>query len=362
MKKNIILFMLICTAAFPLTGIRAAGGISRYVIAVGANNGGDQRERLRFAVSDAQAFVKILNQMGGVSFDRTTVLVEPKRDSLKAELARISNDIAEAKKFNPRIELIFYYSGHSNEDGLLLGKDTYPYKDLRASIEMIPADVKIAVLDSCSSGAFTRIKGGKMLAPFMHDQSQNMRGYAFMTSSSADEASQESDRIGGSFFTHYLIAGLRGAADTGQDGRITLNEAYQYAYRETLNRTERTAGGPQHPNYNIQMTGTGDVILTDLRTGSSHLIIGENISGRIYINNGPVLLAVINKQKGTTVSLAVDEGVYSAVNDNEGILSEMKFTVKKGTNFISVPFEIKSPKLWWCNGMGEAFLFYSSYL
>jgi len=79
-----------------------------------------------------------------------------------------------------------------------------------------------------------------------------MKGDAFMTSSSANEASQESDAIRGSFFTYYLVSGLRGAADMIHDGRITLNEAYQYAYNETLSRTEKTMGGTQHPNYDIR--------------------------------------------------------------------------------------------------------------
>jgi uncharacterized caspase-like protein len=61
-----------------------------------------------------------------------------------------------------------------------------------------------------------------------------MRGYAFLTSSSPDEVAQESDHIGASFFTHYLVSGLRGAADVTGEGKVTLNEAYQFAFNETL--------------------------------------------------------------------------------------------------------------------------------
>ena len=63
---------------------------------------------------------------------------------------------------------------------------------------------------------------------------QDVEGHAFLTSSSADEAAQESDRIGGSFFTHYLITGLRGGADANADGKVTLGEAYQFAFAETV--------------------------------------------------------------------------------------------------------------------------------
>ena len=124
--------------------------------------------------------------------------------------------------------------------------------------------MRIVILDSCSSGAFTRAKGGIKTQPFLIDGSLSAQGYAFLTSSSANEASQESDNIEGSYFTHSLLAGLRGAADTVGDGRVTLNEAYRYAYTETMARTETSLYGAQHPSYDMQVSGTGDVVLTDL--------------------------------------------------------------------------------------------------
>jgi uncharacterized caspase-like protein len=43
-------------------------------------------------------------------------------------------------------------------------------------------------------------------------------------SASDGEAAQESKELGGGSFTHYLLTGLRGAADF--DHRISLDEAY----------------------------------------------------------------------------------------------------------------------------------------
>ena len=84
-----------------------------------------------------------------------------------------------------------------------------------------------------------------------------MQGYAFLTSSSENEAAQESERLRGSFFTHALLTGLRGAADVSGDGKVTLNEAYQFAFNETLVQTTPTQAGAQHPAYDIKMAGTG---------------------------------------------------------------------------------------------------------
>jgi uncharacterized caspase-like protein len=109
--------------------------------------------------------------------------------------------------------VIVYYSGHADEKGLLLGDDRYSYRSLRDRLDQIPGDVRIAVLDACSSGAFTRMKSGQSRPAFLVDESSDMRGHAFLTSSSDSEAAQESDRIRASYFTHYLLSGFRGAAD-----------------------------------------------------------------------------------------------------------------------------------------------------
>ena len=139
----------------------------------------------------------------------------------------METSIANIKIDARRVEFMFYYSGHSDEEGILLNGEHFLFSELRAAIDKIEADVSIVILDSCASGAFTRIKGGLKLPPFLIDDSSKMEGHAFLTSSSEDEAAQESDNIGASFFTYYLVSGLRGAADTSQDQQVTLNEVYQ---------------------------------------------------------------------------------------------------------------------------------------
>ena len=139
------------------------------------------------------------------------------------------------------------------------------------------------MLDACSSGAFTRVKGGRPRPAFLVDESSDMRGHAFLTSSAESEAAQESDRIRASYFTHFLISGFRGAADLSGDGKVTLNEAYQFAFNETLGRTVDTKGGAQHPSYDINLSGTGDVVMTDVRQTTATLVLGEELEGRFFI-------------------------------------------------------------------------------
>ncbi len=138
-----------------------------------------------------------------------------------------------------------------------------------------------------------------------------MRGHAFLTSSSADEVAQESEGLGGSFFTHYLTSGMRGAADVSGDGKITLNEAYQFAFHETLGGTVDTRGGAQHPAYDIQLSGTGDVVMTDVRQTSAGLILSEALQGRCFVRNADDQLVVeLQKPLGRSVQLGLEPGAY----------------------------------------------------
>jgi hypothetical protein len=210
-----------------------------------------------------------------------------------------------------RSELIFYYSGHSDEEGLLLRGERVPYPELRARIEQIPADVRVAVLDSCASGALTRHKGGVFRPPFMTDDSVKLKGNAFLTSSAANEVAQESDRIAASFFTHFLVSGLRGAADVNRDRRVTFFEAYQFASQETLARTERTRGGAQHAAYDISLNGTGDFVMTDVSTTSAGLVLGPELQGFISVREADTrLVAELRKAPGHPVELGLEPGKY----------------------------------------------------
>jgi Caspase domain len=309
--------------------------IRRFALVVGANDGGRTRPVLRYAISDAKAITYLLQKIGGVFPIDCVFLVEPDRADFLEGFKTLQHKIRAAQNSAKKVEIIFYYSGHSDEEAVLLGSDKILYREIKKHIEKTPADVRIAILDSCSSGAFTRLKGGKMRPPFLMDSSNDMKGFAFLSSSSSDEASQESDRLKSSFFTHYLISGLRGAADLTQDGRVTLNEAYQYAYRETLVKTEKTLGGPQHPNYNIQMSGTGDVVMTDIRNSSAIMLLDKALQGRIFIRDEKDNVVLeMRKPAGRVMQIGLEDGTYLISNENNRVLYEAKVDLVLGQQFI----------------------------
>jgi len=285
--------------------------IRRFAFLAGVNDGGSGRVRLRYATSDAQAVSKVLTEMGGVNPGDLVFAADTNRNQFLGALEQLRQSVAGSRRGDQRIELIFYYSGHSDEEGLLLRGEKLTYSELRARIESIPADVRVAVLDSCASGAMTRGKGGVFRAPFMTDDSVKVKGHAFLTSSSANEVAQESDRIAASFFTHYLVSGLRGAADANRDRRVTFFEAYQFAAQETLDRTERTRGGAQHAAYDIQLNGSGDLVMTDVRATSAGLVLGADVHGAVAVRDpNAQLVAELRKVAGHPVELGLEPGHY----------------------------------------------------
>ncbi len=113
-----------------------------------------------------------------------------------------------------------------------------------------------------------------------------------------------------------LLEALRSRAESGQDdttgdGRVTLNEIYQHTYAETLARTEDTLGGPQHPNYDIRLTGAGDLVLTDLSNPSAALVLDEDLRGRVSLRDGSGrLVAEVNKRLDEPLTMALPPGNY----------------------------------------------------
>jgi hypothetical protein len=305
-------------SAAPINASAAATApLRRFALVIGSNNGGSVRERLRYAGHDAATIADVLRQLGGVSQVDLTLLNEPDIRDLDHAFDALSERVRADRQRGQRVELVVYYSGHADDSGILIGGAHYDYDRLRQRIRGVPADVHIAIVDSCASGSFTRAKGGTRMPPFLRDSSNQVQGFAFLSSSSADEDAQESDRIGASFFTYFFVAGLRGAADRNHDGRITLTEAYQFSYEQTLGRTQNTAHGPQHPAYDMHLSGTGDVVITDLRSTESTLVLPAALRGRITIVDRTGRVAVeLTKEAGEPLSLALPNETYSLHVDN----------------------------------------------
>jgi hypothetical protein len=288
--------------------------LRRFALVMGSNDGGPDRVRLRYAGTDAAAMAAVLQDVGGVAPSDLLLVPEVRRADVLDAFRRLEAAVGAARAEATRLEVVVYYSGHSDPTGLLPGGERLDWRDLRLAIGRLPADVRVTVLDACSSGAVLRTKGGAFRPAFLADEGTAVTGEAVLASSTADEASQESDLIGASFFTHHLVAGLRGAADADLDGLVTLSEAYAYAFRETREATAATLAGPQSPTFALDLQGQGDFIVTDLRRATSRVQVDALLDGSLTLRrpDGRPLL-VVDKVPGEPMTLSVPPGRYDAL-------------------------------------------------
>jgi hypothetical protein len=288
----------------------------RVALVVGANRGGASTAPLRYAERDAQRFARVLAEVGGVPPDRLLLLSAPTSDELRKGFDRLDALARTARERGAdRVVAVFYYSGHSDGINLELGsRDRFPFAEVRTRFERSPAHVRLGFVDSCKSGALTQDKGltaGPSFDLALSDES-DVGGAAFVTSSSASERAQESAEIGGSYFTHFLLSALRGAADADGNGRVTLSEAYQYAFAKTVVETARSIVGPQHPSYAYRLSGRGDLTLADLRQAAATIVLQPGAGGTYVVIDGrrKEMVAEVVKPEREGRRLAVPPGEY----------------------------------------------------
>ncbi len=252
--------------ALALVALPAAASAESFVLTIGAGQGRPGEARLEHAEDDAALVASTLARIGDVAPEGSMTLRSPSPAQIEAALGKLGRSISTRQAQGKQGDrLVVYYSGHADDEGLHLGRATLPFAQLRAWLERSPAQMRLLVLDACRSGGALRKKGAAPAEPFALrlEEGAEMRGTAVVTSSTELEESFESERLGGSVFTHHWVQGLLGAADADRDLRITLHEAYAYAYRQTVKTTGLLAER-QRPAYEYDVTGRGEFILGQL--------------------------------------------------------------------------------------------------
>ena len=318
-----------------LAASSALAGVTRFAVVAANNEGSAGTGLLVFAETDARKMVTALTGPGQVQPDRVQLLLNGHRNDLLGALVGVRGDVALARERGDDTVVIFYYSGHADDERLQLGRSWVTWDELRDLLTRTGADVRVAFIDACQSGSMTaantRRKGGVRAPGFVIDAKLGASGQVVFTSSTGDESSHESDAIGGSYFTHHLVSALSGPGDEDRNGQVTLSEAYRYAYRETVFDTSRSATGVQHPTYDWELSGEGDLVLSNLDAASATLVFPAGLSGRF---------AVYDKRNGQFVSgvnggaqsqrLALRPGTYLVQERYPTHLREAQINLREG--------------------------------
>ncbi len=310
------LFLALLLLAPGRVEAQGQGPARRFALVAGNNAGGADTRPLLYATVDAQKIHTVLTELGGVEPQDAALLLDRSATDFLAALDDLEKRVAAAARQGQRTSLIVYYSGHAKEGALRLGETRLDLEALKQRLSArSPADVRIGIFDACRSGVVNRTKGARRGPGFeiLADGAQDARGLVLLTSSSADEDSQESDALAGSYFSHHLASGLRGSADRSGDRRVTLSEAYEYAYARTVAETADTAAGAQHPTFDYDLKGNGNLVLAELGNRREGLYLPAAAPAGVYylVEAGRgVVSAEVLKTAGADRVIALSAGRY----------------------------------------------------
>lgn len=133
--------------------------------------------------------------------------------------------------------IIFYYSGHGSNEGLLYSDGLMKYYNLLQKVKNASAGKIIFIFDACQSG------GSLNAVNAMKQRGELNPGVAIIAASRADETATESPLVGAGFLTQALVKGMRGNADGNADKTVTLKELFKYIYNDVTVRSK----SKQHP-------------------------------------------------------------------------------------------------------------------
>ncbi len=264
----------------------------RFALVFGNARGDADEAELRWSAADAQKFARVLRDVGNVPAENLVTLIDEDADTARRALIALNERVRQA---GSAATLIVYYSGHADASALHFGRTKLALTELESLVRGSAATLRLLVVDACKSGSLTRVKGGVVrdAPPIQLASALPADGVVFLTASAANEDAQESDAVRGSFFTHYLVSGLVGAADRDRDGTVDVDEAYGYAYEHTLRASSASAAGLQHPTYRQELKGRAPFTVTRLRDGKNQALFvfppGQTWLVFKGSANGPVL-------------------------------------------------------------------------
>lgn len=292
-----------------LAGVgEASAAPVRLGLFVGSAKGLPGEPELRYAHRDAQRMRDVMARLGRVEAPR--LLLDP--DAGEVRRALIALRQTAAARAPARVELIVFYSGHADAQTLHLGDDRLGLQDLRRAIDAVGATLTVTIVDACRGAVAGQAKGVEVGARPAETAVDVASGRVFIQSVREGERAVELDRLQASVFSHYLIAGLQGAADKDADRRVTLSEAFQVARRQAMLAQVVATGAAAHPQYEMAIEGGDDIVLTHLARKDAQLRFDAGLEGTFYVaeaHDGRVV-AELSKERGPTPSLHLPRGRY----------------------------------------------------
>ncbi len=222
--------------ANPTSQPPAVAGIKIWSVIIGVASYKDMPV-LRFTDDDAYRIYAFLKspEGGAVADEQIKLLID--------EAATRQNILSAMRevfyKAGPNDFVLLYFSGHGLPGAFLPidynGIDNKIFhQEINDMLKKSPAKYKLCIADACHSGSMLAARSVQStqntIVGFYNQLAQAQAGTALIMSSKSEETSLEASGLRQGVFSHFLIRGLKGEADSNRDKKVTIQELFDYVY------------------------------------------------------------------------------------------------------------------------------------
>jgi hypothetical protein len=243
----------------------------RWALLVGVNHYDDPAiPDLRYCVADVKALEGVLTDLSytvlSLYDDHPERIFRPTRVNVQSSLRRL------CQQAQPEDMLLAYFACHGK---IVNGKRVLITTEARENMlaeealtfEWVQQELRreatarraVVLLDACHVG----LEMGRSVTDpeFIRNVHELAQGYAVIAASTSQQVAHEINGHG--VFSHYVLEGMRGAAQDGDKGFVTVNSLGGYVLNE-IRKWNVKAQMTQEPT--TEVAGMGDMILADYRS------------------------------------------------------------------------------------------------
>ena len=231
-----------------------------HALVIGIDTYKNPKLQLKYAASDATLFADTIASQSKGLFSKTIIHKLDTKENTSKEA--ITQKLKELQSLNPDDLFVFYVASHGTvDDGEYflvtsnvgststrkLKSDAIKQADLKRLIANVPTTKKLIVLDTCNAGAM----GSALLTRGMSEDTamkilSRAVGSTILSAATSQQQALEGYKEHG-LFTYVLTEGLKGKADSNNDGYVKTLELANYIDDEVPQLAEKLFNRAQYP-------------------------------------------------------------------------------------------------------------------
>lgn len=217
-------------------------------------------QTLKYTDDDAYRMYAFLKspEGGAIKDEQIAVLID--EDATRSKILRTMKQVF--LKADENDVVMLYFSGHGLE-GSFVPSDYNGFNNLVKHTEVTEifkqskAKHKLVFADACHSGSMLAMRSTTKVQDTIDKYygafTDTRGGTALLLSSKSEETSLEDSGLRQGVFSHFLMKGLKGEADTNKNKVVSITELYNYVYKKVTNYTVNAQTPNISGNYDRNM-------------------------------------------------------------------------------------------------------------